>query len=334
MPEEPQTQKNAGDERFGCQIDERVAGKYVKILISYIKIARPDHWFKNVFMLPGLLLAIALGADFPNSFLWMLPLGILSVCLITSANYTINEWLDAEFDRHHPVKKNRPSVEGFIRKEYVILQWLILSSIGLYTSYAINTEFLFVSITLLCMGVLYNVEPVRTKDRIYIDVLSEAINNPLRFLLGWYLVDAPILPPSSVLLAYWMGGAFLMAVKRFAEYRFIGDPERAGLYRKSFQFYSEEKLLLSAFFYALMSAVFLGVFLVKYKIEFILSLPLFSVLFVWYLFIGMQTDSVSQAPEKLYKQKTFVVFVFTLGVVVMSLFFVNIPWLGILVETK
>jgi len=304
------------------------------MLISYIKIARPDHWFKNVFMLPGLLLAIALGADFPHNFLWTLPLGVLSLCLIASANYTINEWLDAEFDRHHSVKKNRPSVGGSIRKEYVVLQWLILSSIGLYISYAINTDFLFVNITLLCMGVLYNVEPIRMKDRLYIDVLSEAVNNPLRFLLGWYLVDAPILPPASVLLSYWMGGAFLMAVKRFAEYRFIGNPERAGLYRKSFKLYSEEKLLLSAFFYALMSAVFLGVFLVKYKIEFLLSLPLFSVLFVWYLHIGMQSDSVSQKPEKLYKEKRFVLFVLGLGVIVMALFFVEIPWLDILLETR
>ena len=35
-----------------------------------------------------------------------------------------------------------------------------------------------------------------------------------------------------------MAGAFLMAVKRYAEYRMIGDPDRAGLYRKSFSKYT------------------------------------------------------------------------------------------------
>ena len=182
------------------------------------------------------------------------------------------------------------------------------------------------------MGIIYNVNPIRSKDRVYMDVLSEAINNPLRFLLGWYLVIAPLIPPSSVLLSYWMGGAFLMAVKRYAEYRYIDDPARAGLYRKSFVHYTEEKLLLSAFFYALMSAVFLGVFLVKYRIEYLVALPLFAVLFVWYLYIGMQTNSVSQAPEKLYKQKKFVLFVAALGAVAVGLLFVDLPWLHVLLE--
>ena len=123
-----------------------------------------------------------------------------------------------------------------------------------------------------------------------------------------------------------------MAVKRYAEYRYIDDPARAGLYRKSFVHYTEEKLLLSAFFYALMSAVFLGVFLVKYRIEYLVALPLFAVLFVWYLYIGMQTNSVSQAPEKLYKQKKFVLFVAALGAVAVGLLFVDLPWLHVLLE--
>lgn len=298
----------------------------------YINIARPDHWFKNIFMLPGLLLALAVGAALPENFLWVFISGVVSVCLIASANYTINEWLDAKFDQHHPVKKNRPSVAGGIKAQFVYLQWFILASVGLYLAYHIKIEFFLTNLALLIMGVLYNVNPVRTKDRVYMDVLSEAINNPLRFLLGWYLVIAPLIPPSSVLLSYWMGGAFLMAVKRYAEYRYIDDPARAGLYRKSFIHYTEEKLLLSAFFYALMSAVFLGVFLVKYRIEYLVALPLFAILFVWYLYIGMQTNSVSQAPEKLYKQKKFVTFIAALGAIAVGLLFVDLPWLHVLLE--
>lgn len=125
-----------------------------------------------------------------------------------------------------------------------------------------------------------------------------------------------------------------MAAKRFAEYRFIDDPERAGLYRLSFKSYTEEKLLLSAFFYAITSAVFLGVFLVKYKIEFLLVLPFFGVLFVWYLHIGFQTNSVSQAPEKLYTQRGFMAFTMALGIISLALFFVEIPSLAFLVEVK
>ena len=182
------------------------------------------------------------------------------------------------------------------------------------------------------MGILYNVRPFRTKEVVFLDVLSESVNNPLRLLLGWSALVSGTLPPSSILLAYWMGGAFLMAMKRYAEYRFINDPQRAALYRASFKHYTEQSLLLSSFFYALSSVFFLGIFLVKYRIEFILSFPLIALLFTWYLAIAMKPFSSSQTPEKLYKEKHFVYYVVFLTLAIAALFFYDIPALKMFVE--
>lgn len=302
---------------------------------NYIAIARPDHWFKNIFMLPGIALSITL-SDNPigSAVLINILLAVISTCLIASANYTINEWLDAEFDKHHPVKCNRPSVSGNLSAFWVYTQWVILSIIGLSIAYSLGLHFLTYSAILLIMGVLYNVKPIRTKDRIYLDVLSESINNPLRLMLGWTAVISNIIPPSSVLLAYWMGGAFLMAIKRYSEFRFIDDPERAGLYRRSFMFYNEQKLLLSSFFYALTSAFFFGVFLIKYKVEFLLTVPFLAFLFVWYMYIGMREDAVTQRPEKLYEEKKFMAYLVLLGLLVALAFFIEIPWLDFLVNEQ
>ena len=301
-------------------------------LIGYIKIARIDHWFKNIFMLPGTALAIIFTNVHLTEVLLPTLIGILSVCFTASANYVINEWLDAEFDQHHPVKKNRPSVNGGLQAKYVYLEYVILIILSVSLGSLLTTEFMIFLIALLVMGFLYNVKPFRTKDRVYTDVLSESINNPLRLLLGWSAIVAGALPPSSALLAYWMGGAFLMAIKRYAEFRFIDDPERAGLYRKSFKTYTEETLLLSSFFYALSSAFFLGIFLIKYKVEFLLSFPLFALLFVWYLAIGRKPHSPTQNPEKLYTEKKFMLFIVFLTVTVATIFFVDIPWMHVLVE--
>jgi 4-hydroxybenzoate polyprenyltransferase len=300
--------------------------------IGYIKIARIDHWFKNVFMLPGIALALIFTNVPIADIIWPSIIGILSVCFTASANYVINEWLDAEFDRHHPVKKNRPSVGGGLQAKYVYLEYCCLIIISLSLGSLLTTEFMIFLIALLIMGVLYNVKPVRTKDRVYMDVLSESINNPLRLLLGWSAIVTGALPPSSALLAYWMGGAFLMAIKRYAEFRFIDDPERAGLYRKSFKSYTEESLLLSSFFYALSSAFFLGIFLIKYKVEFLLSFPLFALLFVWYLHIGRKPHSPTQNPEKLYSERKFMLYIVFLTLATAVLFFVDIPWMHVLVE--
>lgn len=301
-------------------------------LRPYVASARFDHWFKNVFMLPGMALACLL-VDVPlSSLLGSGLLALLSTGFIASANYVINEWLDAEFDRHHPLKQRRPSALGDVRAAFVYLEYLLFVFLGLGLATLLTREFVLFSALLLLMGVLYNVRPFRTKDRALLDVLSESVNNPIRLLLGWSAIVSGHLPPSSILLSYWMGGAFLMAMKRYAEYRFIDDPERASLYRRSFRYYTEEKLLLSSFFYAILSAFFLGIFLIKYRIEFIVSLPFFALLYVWYLHIAMKPHSATQAPEKLYREPGFVAYVAFLAVLVTALFFIDLPALNILIE--
>lgn len=297
---------------------------------DYVRIARPGHWFKNLFMLPGTATALALTDVSLTQALWPTLLALISTCFIASAYYVINEWLDREFDSHHPIKKQRPSVAGTVRGSYVLIEYVLLSALGLAIALSLSNEFFIFTVALLVSGIVYNVRPLRTKDRVYLDVLTESLNNPLRFLLGWSAVVSGALPPSSVLLAYWMGGAFLMAVKRFAEYRFIGDPNLAGLYRRSFRYYTEEKLLLSSFFYGICSAFFGAIFLIKYRVEFLLSFPLFAFLFTWYLAIGMKPHSRAQGLEKLYREGKFIAFVLALSLIVALLFFVDISWLEVL----
>jgi 4-hydroxybenzoate polyprenyltransferase len=292
-----------------------------------IRIARPDHWVKNIFMIPGAALAFVLRPD-GSQPLGALPLALVSCCLLASANYTLNEYLDAPFDRFHPLKCSRPGASGRLIPWLVAVQYVVLAVSGALLAGCINRAFLATAAWLLAMGIVYNVRPIRSKDRAYLDVLSESVNNPIRFLLGWFAVTGAVVPPASVLLAYWMGGAFLMGTKRYSEYRRIADPELAGLYRRSFRSYSENSLLLSSFFYALCSAFLIGVFLIKYKIELLLSFPLFAVLFTWYLAIALKADSAAQAPEKLYRETAFMAFAaLTFGVLVL-LFFIELPFLN------
>jgi|ERR1017187_3790068 hypothetical protein len=102
------------------------------------------------------------------------------------------------------------------------------------------------------------------KDVPYADVLVESVNNPLRMLLGWFMVTSAIQPPLTLLIAYWMIGAYFMSLKRFSEYRQIGDSAIAGAYRKSFASYTEQSLLVSVLSYASMAMLFLGAFIVRF----------------------------------------------------------------------
>ncbi len=295
---------------------------------KYLRIARPDHWIKQLFVLPGIVIAVLLNeVSYRDLNITVLLIGFLGTCLIASANYVINEWLDAPYDRFHPTKKNRPAVTEGIRKEFVYLEYAILVFCGLGLGFLVNGRFLIMLVWLLVMGLLYNVPPVRTKDLPYLDVLSESVNNMIRLLLGWFMVIDTAFPPSSILAGYWMSGAFLMAVKRFAEYRMIADPEKAGLYRKSFLSYSEETLLASAFFYALIANFCIGVFLIKYRIEYVISVPFIFYLFSYYIVITYKTDSAAQKPEKLFREKKLMLIVAVVILILAFCTFIDMPFL-------
>jgi 4-hydroxybenzoate polyprenyltransferase len=293
---------------------------------GYVKIARVDHWFKNLFMLPGTAIAIVLTGAGLEDYGWRLLLGLLSACLVASANYVLNEWLDADYDRFHPLKKDRPSVVGGLKRGWVYLEYLFLTAAGLGLAGLISIHFFAAAFLLWLMALLYNVKPFRTKDVIYLDVLSESVNNPLRLAMGWFVVTSHPLPPSSLSMGYWMLGAYLMAVKRYAEMRMIG-PEVAAQYRRSFRNYTEERLLMSILFYACSASFLLGVFLVKHRVELLVTLPFIAVAFAWYLHIGLKPQSAASTPERLYRERDFALYLVFVVLVIGVAFVVDMPLL-------
>jgi hypothetical protein len=175
------------------------------------------------------------------------------------------------------------------------------------------------------MGCIYNIPPVRSKDLPYVDVLSEAVNNPLRLLAGWFIAGTASVAPASLLLSYWMVGCYFMAMKRYAEYRDIGDPRRATAYRRSFGFYTEERLLVSIMFYGSAAMLFLGAFIMRYRLELILSFPFIALVMAMYLLLAFAPNSAVQRPEGLYKEPTLMAAVAICSAIIGVLLIVDIP---------
>lgn len=304
---------------------------------DYIRVARLDHWVKQLFILPGAVLAWVLVRQETGplgSLIFPLVLGLLATSLVASANYLLNEWLDASYDKHHPLKSKRPFVQRKPKVGVLLVMYACLAGAGLCISYWINPSVLWAQLVLLISGWTYNIKPIRTKDIPFVDVLTESLNNPIRFLIGWFIVVDSIIPPSSVLIAYWSGGAFLMGIKRYAEYRTVKDmegEEALSAYRKVFTIYTSERLLVSSFFYALLSAFMMAVFLTKYRIEYLLLFPVLSALFASYLRVALKPASRAQAPEKLVREKALWAIVLLLIVLFTICSFVDIPQLQILI---
>jgi 4-hydroxybenzoate polyprenyltransferase len=293
---------------------------------GHIQIARIDHWFKNVFVIPGIIAAISSDPAHVPANLWFnILVGLFATCLVASSNYVINEVLDARTDRFHPIKHTRPVPSGRVSVPLAYVQWIVLMLVGVGLGLTVSTPFAATLLVLWFMGCIYNIPPIRSKDLPYIDVLSESINNPLRMLAGWFIAATASVAPASLLLSYWMVGCFFMATKRYAEYREIGDSQRAAAYRKSLGFYTLERLMVSIMFYASAAMLFLGAFIMRYRLELIVAFPFVAAVMAIYLSLAFKKNSAAQNPEGLYREPLLMAAVVTCAIVMAILMLVNIP---------
>jgi decaprenyl-phosphate phosphoribosyltransferase len=309
-----------------------VSERHVSLLdriSAHIAIARLDHSIKNVFVLPGIVVALSMtGGPFTSEMARNILLGFLATTLIACSNYVINEVLDAPFDRLHPVKQFRPAARGLVNVPLAYVQWIAMMLVGIAISWQISIQFTVAAAALWIMGCIYNIRPFRTKDVAYLDVVTESINNPLRMLLGWYMIAPSLIPPASLLCCYWMIGCYFMALKRFSEFREIGNAGAAGAYRNSFKKYTERSLLESVTFYASFAMLLFGAFITRYRLELILSFPFVAVMMATYFDLAFKPNSSVQNPEKLYREPVLMAELILTSVLITSLLFIHIPFLA------
>lgn len=295
---------------------------------AYLTLFRFDHSVKQIFVIPGIVTAASLTGTPVTVGLWFrIALGLLAVSAVASSNYVLNELLDAPFDRQHPTKCLRPAALGIVSFPLAYMQWLVSALVGFLLAWQVSAALFLCVLGLWVMGCLYNVPPIRMKDIAYLDVLAESVNNPIRLLVGWYIVTTTVIPPVSLLIAYWMLGGYFMALKRFSEYRQIGSGT-AILYRRSFVFYTEQALLTSVLFYAATAMLFFGAFIMRYRMEMILAFPMIALLMAVYFDLAFAEDSPAQNPEKLYKEPRVMGLVAACCVALVVTSFVHLPWLA------
>ena len=301
---------------------------------AYLKLCRFDHITKHLFVVPGILFAIILVPESEFHF-YKIIIGFISTFFIASANYIINEFLDRKYDKYHPIKKNRELVNTKLKKENVIIFYFIILLLGLIIGSQINKYFFYTLIIFILSGVIYNVKPFRFKNYIYLDVLTESFNNPIRLFLGWFMITESLisLPPISIILFYWFTGAFLMSTKRLAEIRFFNkfsNKKNLINYRPNYKYYNENNLLICTAVYLMLTSFNIAVFLLKYREELVLLYPFITLIFCWYFYLTLKPSKSSISPEKLYLNKYLIIFLIISGIIFLILLKIDmeiIKWL-------
>ncbi len=272
---------------------------------AYVRALRLERWPRSTAIFLGsggffFLHRDLLKAFEPEAILFRLLLSFLLTWGISTVNYIVNEIVDVPYDIHHPVKRFRPLVRGEIHKSVFIGIGLLLTAIcfslgATFFSSAFNLSLL----ALLIAGFIYNVRPLRTKDIPFLDSISESANNPVRFLIGWYAFSpAWIFPPLTMLIGWLSFGTFLMAAKRFSEFRLL--KEKASDYRASHRKYSRLSLLIGM---SASAAVLLGSYLyfaLQRELFFLLYiLPLLFLYLFLFFFKTLREKEIMEEPETL-----------------------------------
>jgi 4-hydroxybenzoate polyprenyltransferase len=242
-------------------------------LHDWAALFRPRQWVKNSFVLAPLVFsgrAAEVGA---------VGTALLSAALfsgLASGIYAINDALDRESDRAHPLKRNRPVASGRISYRQAMLVGGVLAALATVGAFLVEPAFGFVALTYLGLNVAYS---TWLKSVVILDVFTVSSFFLLRLLAGAFVIS--VVPSVWLLLCGGLLALHLGFTKRRHELSILGDASphhRAVLTQYSAEFLDQMSSVLlsvtvvSYIMYSLTSetAQTLGTDALSYSVAFVL----------------------------------------------------------------
>lgn len=162
---------------------------------------RPEQWSKNLIVFGGLMFGLRL-LD-PTSVL-RATAAFFVFCVLSGVVYLMNDIMDREADKRHPLKCRRPIASGALSPGTAGLTAIILGAVSLTSSWILGLPFFLVAAAYVTLQALYS-GPL--KHIVILDVLTIAFGFVLRAVGGAVVIDVPIshwLLLDTVLLALFL----------------------------------------------------------------------------------------------------------------------------------
>ena len=180
-----------------------------------LRLLRPKQWLKNVLVLVA---PVAAGQFSNTTTILSVVVAFIAFSLVASALYAINDVRDAELDRRHPKKRNRPVASGQVKPLTALLVSGLLLTLGILLSFllSISTGLLlaaYSSITLLYSFGLKSI-PI-------LELAAVASGFVIRAAVGGTATDLPL--TNWFMLVALFGSLFIVSGKRFAELSNLGN---------------------------------------------------------------------------------------------------------------
>ncbi len=194
-----------------------------------LKTMRPRQWVKNGLLFAALIFDKQL-TNWPA--LLRTIAGFVIFCLLSSLIYVINDLMDMENDRRHPVKRLRPLASGNLKVSTARIAGFVLIAIVFIPAVFLSFRFALICLAYLVLNLAYS---AWIKKAPILDVMVLASFYVLRVAAGVSLISvhrfSPWLYVFTTFLALYLGIG-----KRRAELSLLADD--ANMVRKSLSGYS------------------------------------------------------------------------------------------------
>lgn len=174
--------------------------------MQYLKLLRPSHWAKNLFLYIPLFFA---GEIFILPKVLELLIGFFAFSLVASSIYIINDYMDVEADRAHPVKCKRPIASGAVSKPAALIFFVLCLGIGGVLAYYVRPKFAFVVGIYFILNLLYS---FGLKNISILDILILSAGFVLRIKAGG--VAANIASSEWLMIMVFLLALFMAIAKR------------------------------------------------------------------------------------------------------------------------
>lgn len=198
-------------------------------ILSHLTILRPHQWLKNLLLFfPPFLGGAILN---PGMFIQGI-VPFLAFSLASSSAYVLNDLLDVEQDRKHPVKSSRPIASGAVARSSALMMVVSLLAASVLLGSQVSMGFLVYMTLYLIISGLYS---FTLKDWPIVDIFCIAIGFVLRLYAGGEAFG--VLISGWLFLTVFLLALFLSIGKRCSERLSLG--EGAGQHRRALGEYPE-----------------------------------------------------------------------------------------------
>ncbi len=194
---------STADVRIGPDVRTGVSVREQTFL--FLESLRPHQWVKNLFIFAPLVFSKHV-ADLRDTLLTLLGFGVF--CMVSGAVYILNDLLDLEADRAHPLKGTRPLASGRLDPFIAGIGGAAFAVVGMGAAFALGLAFGAVTLGYLAMNLSYS---WRLKSVVILDVMLVALGFVLRVYAGGVLIGVPI---SSWLLLCTFSLAMFIALNK------------------------------------------------------------------------------------------------------------------------